>query len=184
MGEIDSRLPTLEPSSPSWSVCLQKWQVLEGKRPEAVEVTSYKGVVNGGIMMVRVYISGRIWAASDEDIQANIRLADEAGRQLAALGYNAFIPHKQTDGWQATTDLTRDQYLALGLEWLELCHVIYLLPGWEQSNAGVLEYEHARRRGIPAVRSIEELEQLFPAPGRPGPLEIVALWREPQMIYD
>ncbi len=134
--------------------------------------------------MVKVYISGPITAPTEDEIRANVERADAAGRALAAAGYNPFIPHKQTQGWHATTSFTREQYLALDFDWLQLCQAIYMLPGWEESLGALAEYEEALRLGIPVVRSIDELKALFPGEGTLAPVRRSALYREPQIICE
>lgn len=134
--------------------------------------------------MVRVYISGPITAPTEEEIRRNVEVADAVGRELAALGYNPFIPHKQTEGWHSRTSFTREQYLALDFDWLRLCHAVYLLPGWERSLGALAEYEEARRLGIPLVRSVAELCSRFPSAGGLEPVERPGYYPEPQVICD
>lgn len=95
--------------------------------------------------MRRIYVAGPYSAATDAGVQANIDMAHAHAQHLVNLGWNVFTPHKNSAHFVGQPQ--EFWYLA-DLEWLEICHAIYMLPHWELSKGARYELEYARSRGI------------------------------------
>jgi Domain of unknown function (DUF4406) len=50
-----------------------------------------------------------------------------------------------------------DDYYKNSLAWLQVADVVFVIPGWENSNGTVNEIAEAERLGIPVVYSIDDV---------------------------
>ena len=79
------------------------------------------------------------------NIAENIQKAKEASIQLWQDGYAVITPHLNTahfDGY-----CPDEVWLAGDLEILRRCDVIFMLPGWEQSEGAMAEHALAEELG-------------------------------------
>ncbi len=111
---------------------------------------------------VRVYIAGPYRADDAAGVQRNVRAASEEGAELLAAGYVPFVPHTMTHGWEDRGDITDEQFLAMDIQWLEVCDAVLVLPGWEQSNGTLGEMAHAGALGLEVFFSRHDLLAAFP----------------------
>lgn len=128
---------------------------------EASDLHSYMGFLrrlthpapNGAM---RVYVAGPYTAPTRMLVNRNVLAAQDAGAELMRRGHYPLIPHTMTALWDVVyPDLTHAQFLALGLQWLPLCHAILLLPGWEMSRGSMAEYEAAVAGGLVVFPDME-----------------------------
>ena len=107
---------------------------------------------------MRIYLAGPMsngGRLSESDELANVRDGMQAARLLLEAGHAVYLPHL----WHffATTvehGVTREQWIAQDLAWIEACDVVVRLPG--ESAGADREVVFARQRGIP-VWSLEEV---------------------------
>ncbi len=125
--------------------------------------------------MVRVYISGQIQKTA-------CRSAEETARQLAALGFNPFLPRVREEDCCWADSAESDCQLELDFEWLSLCQALYLMPGWQASIRAWAEYEQAERLGIPVAMSIDDLKALYQP--QDAFQQALVVDRQPQVICD
>lgn len=107
--------------------------------------------------MLRVYLS----YGGNDGSDAALRAAGE----MAALGYNPFVPlpfHRRKPA-EARGGYEPANSRRCSLEWLERCDAILLLPGWSQCEEGLEEMEHAEQSGLPIFTSLETLMRRFPS---------------------
>lgn len=106
--------------------------------------------------MIRVYVAGRYSADNVMDVARNIREGRSVGAELQALGFAPFVPWLD---WELAVirDLPKESFLAVGIAFLEACHCVLLVPGWETSNGTHAEIVRANEIGIPVFTSIDAL---------------------------
>jgi len=107
---------------------------------------------------LRVYVAGPYANPSLPQQERNIAAAHQAMLAVYRRGHSPFCPHTMT-AWcdQSAPDIPRTTYLRTDLDWLRLCHVLLLLPGWEQSEGAVAEMQEAMRLGLPQYHRAEDL---------------------------
>lgn len=101
----------------------------------------------------RVFISGPY----KSDPVRGVRAAVDAAVELRARGYLPFVPHL-TMLWDLVWHMPEKYYLAMDLEWLQICDAVLRLPG--ESAGADAEVNEARRLGIPVFSSISELAEV------------------------
>ena len=84
---------------------------------------------------MRVYISGGITGVENYREKFN-----KAQEKLEKEGHDVFNPALYAD---ALPKLTYDEYMQLGLQFLDMCDVIYMLKGWQKSCGANREYGYA-----------------------------------------
>lgn len=75
-----------------------------------------------------VYISGAI--SGVENYKAPF---DEARRNLEELEYIVLNPAELPEG------MTKEQYMRINFAQIDAAHVVYFLPGWQNSRGATLE---------------------------------------------
>ena len=97
---------------------------------------------------MKIYVAGPYIPADgkEETRLGNIRLASETGKLLLRLGHTPFCPHTMTAGWE--DECSWDDFLRMDMEWLRMCDVIVLLPGWQTSRGARMECEEAVKQGL------------------------------------
>lgn len=98
----------------------------------------------------RVYIAGPY---RSDPIRGTAN-AIEAGDDLAHLGVIPFVPHL-TIVWDAWRKNPERFYLDLDLDWLEVCHALYRLPGASKGSDG--EVARMLERGRPVFFHVSAL---------------------------
>jgi hypothetical protein len=80
-----------------------------------------------------------------EKRDANVKAADEAGREIARRGHTPFIPHKMTYDWERDEVLQYEDFIRIDDEWLRFCDAILMIgssPGADR------ELDLAGRMGL------------------------------------
>ena len=99
--------------------------------------------------MRRVYLAGPLTNPAPQQVEANIRMAVEAGLALRNVGLVPVIPHIAVpDEPGATPAKLWTIAMRECLSHLRTCDAIVLLPGWESSRGARIELDLCRR-GVP-----------------------------------
>lgn len=114
---------------------------------------------DGAVFAVRrIYIAGPYTADSEEQKQANIKQARDAGAELYRKGWAPFIPHSMTADFEIEyPDISYEVYIETDTEWLHLCNAILMLPGSASSKGAVSELAEAIRWGLVEYYSLEDV---------------------------
>lgn len=108
-----------------------------------------------------IYIAGPYTAETEEGIIANIRAAEEIGKQVLLRGFVPVIPHKNTALWDKD-----ERFKDWGhADWIERvcfpllrsCDALLLMPNWETSKGAVMEYNYAREHRMLVFHSLQAL---------------------------
>ena len=100
-----------------------------------------------------VYISGKISGLADKNAPA----FEAAEKMLTERGYKTINPLKlYPDG----IELSWEHYMRNDIKVLMDCHMVAVLPDWEQSRGATIEVHLALDLGIPVVYA-DTLEPLF-----------------------
>ena len=80
----------------------------------------------------------------DEYIKQNILKAKKAAQLLRDKGYNVFCPHfaiaGYCDDWEDENSEHRKKILEMCAQWIEICDVFAVIPGWQKSDGCRFEY--------------------------------------------
>ena len=109
--------------------------------------------------MIVVYIAGPFRASNAWEIEQNIRRAEEDALEVWKLGAAALCPHTNTRFFQGAAE--DELWLRGDLEMLGRCDAVLMVYGWQVSTGATAEREHALKKGIPVVYSLEELKCLL-----------------------
>lgn len=102
-------------------------------------------------MKKRAYISGPI---TGRPYKETFNLFNEVEKKLCSEGYTVFNPMKNG----MPTDSSWEDMMKADIPNLFDAHVIYLLPGWEDSTGARIEEYIANERNI--KRRFHEIEEL------------------------
>jgi hypothetical protein len=102
-------------------------------------------------MSVRVFISGPY---STGDQVENMRAALDAAEKCMKVGLVPFVPHLN-GFWHFVYPHSYEEWLAYDLEWLELCDILWRLPG--DSVGANREMEWAISNGMLGCASFEDV---------------------------
>lgn len=107
-----------------------------------------------------VYVAGPFSHETAKGRAANIRRAEDLGLEASRVGDGRtvmpFVPHVAWGGYFGK--ITEQEAIHWGLEIIEHCDGILLVPGWQKSKGTLGEIKEAERLGLPVFRSVEELE--------------------------
>ena len=119
-------------------------QLLETRvAPEVLTWEQLWQIPNSGL----VYIAGPYRASASATILEHVRTAERAAIALAREGLFYVYPHMNS---AFICGVAPDAYfLALGLELLNACSAMLLLPGWRSSEGTCAEYAAMLARGCP-----------------------------------
>ena len=99
--------------------------------------------------MKLAYVSGPYGAPTAYGVAQNIAKAERVGARLWQKGYAVIIPHKNSAFMDGV--VSRDQFLLGDFEIIKRCDLVVMIPGWQQSEGAVWEYEVAKKYGIEIV---------------------------------
>lgn len=108
---------------------------------------------------MRIYIAGKYNDSNIVDCLANIRRGIEMGALLVNGGYAVFCPFLdyQFAFTSHGSSLTKAQFQANSMAWVDVSDALLILPGWETSGGTKREIARAEELGIPVFYSLEEL---------------------------
>ena len=105
----------------------------------------------------RIYVAHPI-GANDEHRSRKIAAALEATRALLVAGFAPWTPGMFAASFgNSAADwlLSYEQWCALDMEFLEVCHAVLRLPG--ESPGAEREVSRARALGLPVFHTVEEV---------------------------
>jgi hypothetical protein len=100
---------------------------------------------------VRIYVAGPI---GEPPRPRDVHRAIKAGLELIAAGHSPHVPHLWA-ALEAEPQVTRDEWLRVDLDWLEVADAVLRLPG--DSPGADLEEARARELGLPVYHSAQEI---------------------------
>jgi len=92
-----------------------------------------------------VYISGPYTAPTYEMIKANISDARYCAIRIMKLGHAVICPHTMTAFWDKYSKLTHEDFIKMDLQLVAVCDAVFMIPGWQESDGSVKEYNEAHR---------------------------------------
>lgn len=95
-----------------------------------------------------VYIFGP-YSGTSEEIEANIRHAEEVSVILNEMGFGVICPHLLTAHFERICKASYDHYMNVDLALLSICHKAVGLRGWRNSNGSNIEHKHCLETKIP-----------------------------------
>lgn len=104
--------------------------------PGRIDICS---IVKASYRNERIYISGPITGTNDY-----IKRFAERQKVLEAEGYTVVNP--AAINAQLPENTAYEEYMQMAFLMLDMCDVIYMMKGWEQSRGAVREYEYARAK--------------------------------------
>ena len=93
---------------------------------------------------MKIYISGAITGTDDY-----MERFAKAEKKLTEKGYSVINPAKVNA--QLPEDTTRKEYMKTSIAMLDMCDIIFLMDGWQQSKGCGIEFEYAYEHGISIV---------------------------------
>lgn len=117
------------------------------------------------------YLAGPYRAKNGRTVEENIATAREYAVKFWAAGIPTICPHLNTAHMEHD-GVPDDHFLVGDLEMVRRCDLVVLLPGWEESEGALSEYELADHLDIPTLRADElpgDLTQLIPSTERLRP---------------
>ncbi len=93
---------------------------------------------------MKVYISGPITGITG--YMEKFKAAEEC---LVDLGYTVVNPARVNA--QLPEDTTHEEYMKTSIAMLDMCDIIFLMDGWQQSKGCGIEFEYAYEHGISIV---------------------------------
>lgn len=108
-----------------------------------------------------VYIAGPYMGKSREEIELNIKSAQQNAKYAVLKGWMPVIPHKNTELFEILTpDVSIDFWYNGTLKLLDKCDAILMCPGWEFSTGANSEHYFAVDKGLDIFYSTEEIPDL------------------------
>jgi len=108
----------------------------------------------------RVYVAGPYRGDCEYRVKQNIRAAEDVGIKLWYYGFVAIIPHMNTAFFGGAYNIPDEIWLKGDLIILEVCDILVVLPGWQQSGGTQREIERAKELGIPIYYWTNEQDKL------------------------
>lgn len=112
--------------------------------------------------MIRIYIAGPYSGKDITTILGNIRRGIRKAAELVQMGYPVFCPFLDflmALVLQPGEEISKEQYQANSIAWVECCDLMIVLPGWEESGGTKREIARAKELGIRvAYEPMEEAE--------------------------
>ncbi len=105
-----------------------------------------------------VYVAGPYSGATREAVEANIRVAEELGLEVARLGACPVIPHTNTSHPKFEEIQGYEFWIAATAKLLTRCDALVTTTNWEHSRGARGEVRLAQEREMPVFHSIGELQ--------------------------
>lgn len=112
--------------------------------------------------MRAVFIAGPYMGADKDDIEGNIRRAEEFAVELWNRGYGVFCPHLNTRHFEEKSHATEEAYKQFDRRMLSCCDAVLAIPGWEASQGAKSEVAESVRLDIPVYYEIHKLVEEMP----------------------
>lgn len=93
------------------------------------------------------YSAGSYTGSNSYEILKNIRRAEKINEWLWSIGYANICPHTNTRFLDGMCD--NQVWLTGYLNILQMCEIMFLIPGWENSSGTKDEIKLARQINIP-----------------------------------
>ena len=105
--------------------------------------------------MKRVYVAGPYSGDDVITILANIRRGIDLSLKIMKLGHAVYCPWLD---WQfgTITELTKEQYQANSMAWVEVSDAVVLAEGWEKSRGTQMEIYRAAELNIPIYKTFDD----------------------------
>ena len=105
--------------------------------------------------MKRIYVAGPYSGPDVITILGNIKRGIELSLRIMKLGHAVYCPWLD---WQfgIQADLTKEQYQANSMAWVEVSDAVVLVGGWEKSGGTIREINRAMELGIPVFKTVEQ----------------------------
>lgn len=109
--------------------------------------------------MVKVYVAGAYSAKDVVNVLRNIGRGEQYCADLFVDGFAPYCPWHDKDFVlrHPEADFTVEQFYQFSIEWLKVCDVMFLVPGWENSKGTLAEIEIAKANNIPIYDNYEQL---------------------------
>jgi len=105
---------------------------------------------------IKVYIAS---AYTVGDTGKNVKRQIDVTNELYRLGFNVFAPLVGTHFQHMVHPKPYDFWLALDLEWIDICDCVLRLPG--ESKGADIETAYAEKRGKKVFNNIVDIEYYF-----------------------
>ncbi len=109
--------------------------------------------------MKRVYVAGAYSADNVLDVLKNIGRGEWYASKIFRMGFAPFCPWHDKDyvikNWNS--NFTVEQFYKYSLAWLEVCDIMFIVPGYEKSKGTLAEIKKAQELGISLVYNFNEL---------------------------
>lgn len=96
------------------------------------------------------FLSGPYHADTEEGIQANIEKAKKTADYLRSEGYTIICPHTNFEYCKhlEKTEIGRQELIMMCMLLMDVCDVVFFMPGWRDSEGSRTEHGFAFSRGI------------------------------------
>jgi hypothetical protein len=102
-----------------------------------------------------IYLAGPYTGSTPKERDDNVMRAKMIGLFVILLGDDPFIPQSMTHGLE-DFGVSYERFLYLGLNILQRCDALLLLPNWEISKGAKKELKAAQKLGVKVFESLEE----------------------------
>ncbi len=105
-----------------------------------------------------VFIIGKYFSDDFNEIEANIRLAEEYAIKLWNLGFGVFTPHLNTHHFEVKTKVAEEIYQVFDKIVIKrLCDCGFVLPNWRKSEGSKKEVNLFQKIGKPIFEDFESI---------------------------
>lgn len=124
-----------------------------------------------------VYIAGPYRAPTPEDIRRNVRAAEALGQAVIETGLPLLpvVPHSIGHRFGYLRPDDEGYWLPATMALMERCHVVLMIPGWEDSEGSVEERARALALGLPVFETVDDLVK-WAQPRTYRPDEVKLVW--------
>jgi hypothetical protein len=105
----------------------------------------------------KAYIAGALNADNAVDYLNNRHRMLDYANKIRKLGYYIYPPALLDELASMFGDWSYEDLFDNSVAFLEVCDVMFLTPGWENSKGTKLEIEIAQELNIPIYENLEEL---------------------------